>query len=124
MKKLTKIQLELLRRFVNTFNVDINYEGKLISFENAVAILENEIPKTKTIKERVKDFEYLLAPYLDTYGSDMLNKFFHYWCQMDGTKLLFETRTTFNIKLRLEYWHNRKKENERKEYIRQLNNRF
>lgn len=124
MRKLTKIQLELLRRFVNTFDIEIKSKGDLITFENAIAILENEIPKTKTIQERVKDFEYLLAPYLNTYGSVMLNKFFQYWCQMEGTKLLFETRKTFNVKLRLEYWDNRNKENERKKYIQQLNDRF
>lgn len=124
MRKLTKMQIELLRKFVDTFELEIVSKGDVISFENAVAILENELPSTKTIEERRKDFVDSLAPHLHKYGGPMLNKFYFYWGKNDGTKLKFENQKSWNLELRLEYWRKNDEEFQRKKYIEQINNRF
>lgn len=124
MKKLTKLQIELLKKFVDTFDVKVAFNGAPLSFENAVAILEDELPNTKTIEERRKDFVDTLAPHLHKYGGPMLNKFYFYWGKNEGTKLKFEHQKTWDLELRLEYWKRNDEEFQRRKYIQQLNDRF
>lgn len=124
MPKLTKIQLDLLKRFVDKFDLDIKYNGELISFENAVSVIEGEAPQKLTLQQRKDYLISLMKPYLSTYGSDMLNKFYRYWVQQVGTKLKYETQGTFDIKLRLANWKKNDEEFERQKYINNLKNRL
>ena len=80
MGKLTKVQIDILRKFVDTFDLQIINGGESITFENAVRILEGELTVKKGIEDRRKDFAESLRPHLLKYGADMLNKFYRY-CQ-------------------------------------------
>ena len=124
MGKLTKVQIDILRKFVDTFDLQIINGGESITFENAVRILEGELPVKKGIEERRKEFAESLRPHLLKYGADMLNKFYRYWGANDGLKIKFETQRSWNLEQRLNTWHNNELEWERKKYIEQLNNRI
>ena len=124
MAKLTKVQIDILRKFVDTFDLQIINGGESITFENAVRILEGELPEKKGIEDRRKDFAESLRPHLLKYGADMLNKFYRYWGANDGLKIKFETQKTWNLEQRLTTWYNNDLEWERKKYIEQLNNRI
>lgn len=124
MAKLTKVQIDILRKFVDTFDLQIINGGESITFENAVRILEGELPVKKGIEDRRKEFAESLRPHLLKYGADMLNKFYRYWGANDGLKIKFETQKSWNLEQRLTTWHNNDLEWERKKYIEQLNNRL
>jgi len=124
MGKLTKTEINILRKFVDTFDLEAKSGGEPISFENAIRILEGEIPNKKGIEERRKEFAERLRPHLLKYGADMLNKFYRYWGANDGVKIKFETQKSWNLEQRLTTWHNNDLEWERKKYIEQLNNRL
>lgn len=124
MPKLTKIQIDILRKFVDTFDLQIINGGESITFENAIRILEGELPVKKGIEDRRKEFAESLRPHLLKYGADMLNKFYRYWGANDGLKIKFETQKTWNLEQRLTTWYNNDLEWERKKYIEQLNNRI
>lgn len=61
----------------------------------------------KTIEERKKEFTEKLKPYLEKYGSDMLNDFYRYWTEMNdgGKKMRFEMEKVFQVSGRLITWH-------------------
>jgi hypothetical protein len=120
MGKLTSSQIELIRRFVDTFELQTLKDGEPITFENAIRILEGELPEKKTADERRKDFADTLRPHLLEYGSDMLNKFYRYWARDEGTKIKFETQKTWELKQRLANWKRNDEEYERKKYIEQF----
>ena len=124
MPKLTKIQIDILKKFVDTFDLQIINGGESITFENAVRILEGELPVKKGIEDRRKEFAESLRPHLLKYGADMLNKFYRYWGANDGLKIKFETQKSWNLEQRLTTWYNNDLEWERKKYIEQLNNRI
>ena len=124
MPKLTKIQIDILRKFVDTFDLQAMSGGESITFENAVRILEGELPVKKGIEDRRKEFAESLRPHLLKYGADMLNKFYRYWGANDGIKIKFETQKSWNLEQRLTTWYNNDLEWERKKYIEQLNNRI
>lgn len=124
MAKLTKVQIDILRKFVDTFDLQIINGGESITFENAVRILEGELPVKKGIEDRRKEFAESLRPHLLKYGADMLNKFYRYWGANDGMKIKFETQKSWNLEQRLTTWYNNDLEWERKKYIEQLNNRL
>jgi len=124
MAKLTKVQIDILRKFVDTFDLDVKSGGESITFENAVRILEGELPEKKGIEDRRKEFAESLRPHLLKYGADMLNKFYRYWGANDGVKIKFETQKSWNLEQRLTTWYNNDLEWERKKYIEQLNNRI
>jgi hypothetical protein len=124
MPKLTKIQIDILRKFVDTFDLQILSGDEPVTFENAIRILEGELPEKKGIEERRKEFAETLRPHLVKYGADMLNKFYRYWGKDEGTKIKFETQKSWNLEQRLTTWHNNELEWERKKYIEQLNNRI
>jgi hypothetical protein len=124
MGKLTKVQIDILRKFVDTFDLQIINGGESITFENAVRILEGELPVKKGIEDRRKEFAESLRPHLLKYGADMLNKFYRYWGANDGMKIKFETQKSWNLEQRLTTWYNNDLEWERKKYIEQLNNRI
>ena len=124
MPKLTKIQIDILKKFVDTFDLQIINGGESITFENAVRILEGELPVKKGIEDRRREFAESLRPHLLKYGADMLNKFYRYWGANDGLKIKFETQKSWNLEQRLTTWYNNDLEWERKKYIEQLNNRI
>ena len=124
MGKLTKVQIDILRRFVDTFDLETKKDGEPITFENAIRILEGELPEKKSLEDRRKEFAESLRPHLVKYGADMLNKFYRYWGANDGVKIKFETQKSWNLEQRLTTWHNNDLEWERKKYIEQLNNRI
>lgn len=124
MPKLTKIQIDILRKFVDTFDLQILSGDEPVTFENAIRILEGELPEKKGIEERRKEFAETLRPHLVKYGADMLNKFYRYWGKDEGTRIKFETQKSWNLEQRLTTWHNNELEWERKKYIEQLNNRI
>lgn len=124
MAKLTKVQIDILRKFVDTFDLQVMKGGEPITFENAIRILEGEIPNKKGIEDRRREFAESLRPHLLKYGADMLNKFYRYWGANDGIKIKFETQNTWNLEQRLTTWHRNDLEWERKKYIEQLNNRI
>lgn len=59
-----------------------------------------------TLTERKDKFKNSLAPFLETYGKDMLNKFYSYWSELNkpGTKMKWELQQTFEVKKRLATW--------------------
>jgi hypothetical protein len=124
MGKLTKTEINILRKFVETFDLEAKSGGEPISFENAVRILEGQLPEKKGIEDRRKEFAESLRPHLLKYGADMLNKFYRYWGANDGVKIKFETQKVWNLEQRLAKWNSNQLEWERKKYIEQLNNRL
>lgn len=124
MPKLTKIQVDLLKKFIDKFELTPIEQGQPISFENAIRILEGEAPRKLSIEERKQQFISELKPYVDKYGSEMLNKFYRYWVATDGVKLKFETQKQFNIELRLANWKRNDEEYARQRYIDNLKNRL
>ena len=124
MGKLTKTQIDLLKTFVDRFDLNMVDDGISVTFENAIRILEGEKPEPKTKDERRKDFINSLSPYLQKYGSTMLNNFYRYWAQDDGTKLKFEKQKSWNTELRLAKWKQNQDEYERRAYVQQLSKRI
>jgi hypothetical protein len=124
MAKINKAQIDLLKTFIDRFNLDIVQDGMSVTFDNAVRILEGEIPDPKTKDERRKEFIESLRPYVEQYGSSMVNNFYRYWAQDDGFKLRFEKQKSWNLVLRLFKWKQNQDEYERKAYIQQLTKRI
>lgn len=120
MGKLTKSQIDLLKTFVDRFDLNMVDDGVSVTFENAIRILEGEKPDPKTKDERRKDLINSLSPYLQKYGSTMLNNFYRYWAQDDGVKLRFEKQKSWNVELRLAKWKQNQDEYERRAYLQQL----
>lgn len=124
MKKLTKIQVDLFKRFIDIFDVEIIYEGKNLTFEDAMIVLEGDRPSTKTINERRKDFEDDMRQYAHLYERPMLNKFYQSWCKLEGNRLKFENQRTWNTKLRLANWARMGEEFDRERYINEMSKKF
>ena len=120
MAKISNAQVELLKAFVDRFDLDLVHDGMSVTFDNAVRILEGEIPDPKTKDERRKEFIESLRPYVEQYGSSMVNSFYRYWAQDDGIKLRFEKQKSWSLELRLIKWKQNQDEYERKAYIQQL----
>lgn len=124
MAKLTDKQIELIAKFADTFGCYFVDGEKEISFEEAVAIFNQEQPKPKTIDDRRAEFGETLRPHLLEYGKEMLNKFYRYWAVQEGTKMKWEKQTSWDLKKRLDNWKRNDEEWERQRYIQQLNNRL
>jgi hypothetical protein len=125
MKKLTKVQVELFKKFVDLFDLDIVYQGKNITFEESMIVLQGEIPNPKTIEERRADFISTLAPFVDIYGREMINKFYKHWAKIENNKLKFETRgDSWTLTLRLAYWNRNNEDELMDNYIKKVNNRL
>lgn len=120
MAKISNAQVELLKAFVDRFDLDLVQDGISVTFDNAVRILEGDIPDPKTKDERRKEFIESLRPYVEQYGSSMVNSFYRYWAQDDGIKLRFEKQKSWSLELRLIKWKQNQDEYERKAYIQQL----
>ena len=67
--------------------------------------------KTYTIEERKINFAHSLKPFLNIYGKDMLNAFYHHWTEHgeNDKKMRFEKERTFGISQRLVTWKRNKR---------------
>lgn len=76
-------------------------------------IREDEIgaDKSATLEDRKLIFRDKVANYLPEYSKEMCRAFFDYWSESNegGSKMLFETKKTFNIGLRLSTWKRNEK---------------
>jgi len=72
-----------------------------------VNVTVNDNVIKKTLLDRETDFKKSLQPFLQQYGSDMLNDFFMYWTEKKpkGRKMLYEMQRTFDVKKRLIRWN-------------------
>lgn len=73
-----------------------------------VKTMEQLVAETK---RRQEDFYYLLAPYVATYGKEMIREFYDYWSETNKsqTKMRWETEKTWVLNLRLQRWANNNK---------------
>jgi hypothetical protein len=70
-------------------------------------IEERKEEKESNIEERKLKFAETLQPFLDEYGSNMLNDFYLYWTEETQTtnpKLKFELERTWSLQRRLATW--------------------
>lgn len=124
MGKLTDNQIDLIKRFADRFNCDFEYDGRAVSFEEAISFFKGEQPKSKSLEERKKEFADTIRPYINKYTKEMLNKFYKYWGERQGTKMRFEKQSSWDLDKRLSKWHQNDLEYERQRYIQQLKNRI
>lgn len=83
----------------------IKHETKQV--ESTVSINKQETNKQKTIEERKLKFAETLRPFLEEFGSDMLNDFYSYWTEPTQSKipkLKFELMKTWDTYKRLKTW--------------------
>ena len=77
--------------------------------------VKDKVINKNTLDKRKLKFAESLEIYLDTFGKDLLNNFFHYWTEHneDGKKMRFEYAKSqpFNVKRRLTSWQSRNIEN-------------
>ncbi len=69
-------------------------------------------PSVATALEvRTQEFYRSLVPYVDTYGRDMVRRFFDYWTEPNKsrTKMRWELERTFEVRRRLATWASRDK---------------
>jgi len=61
---------------------------------------------TATFEKRESDFMNQLAPYVQTYGKEMLREFYNYWTEKNpnGKKMRFEMQKVFDVSRRLVTW--------------------
>ena len=64
------------------------------------------------IDYRLSEFKNSLQPFLEKYGSKMLNDFYLHWAEKNpnGKKMKFEKQQTFDVNLRLIRWLKNQKE--------------
>lgn len=64
------------------------------------------------ILERKLKFADTLKPFVETYGKEMIRKFFNYWTEPNksNTKFKMELEKTWSLERRLETWASREKE--------------
>jgi hypothetical protein len=69
-----------------------------------------------SIDEQKRELKVMLEPFLEEYGSEMLNKFYSYWTQSNknGKKCRYKMEKVFSLKGRLVTWHRFNKEREMK----------
>ena len=78
--------------------------------------------ETNNIINRESEFKNSLQPYLEEFGSDMLNNFYLYWTEKKpkGKKMLFEFQKTWDIKRRLDKWNKNNFGTKEKSYAENL----
>ncbi len=67
-------------------------------------------------RQRAQDFYYSLAPYVVTYGKEMIRDFYDYWSETNKsrTKMRWETEKTWVVELRLKRWADNNKAKKRR----------
>jgi len=124
MKKLNKMEASVLKLFVETFDLEIKFDGKEVSFESALSILEGKFPSQLRVDQKREMFIETMKPFVNEYDREMLNKFYRYWTKEEGTRLKYELQDTWNLAQRLSNWKRNDEEYKRKQYIDQLNKKL
>lgn len=72
------------------------------AFEAGHKYKPTKITLTDEMK-RQKELEFAesLKPYVSQYGQELIMRFYTYWSQWDGTKMLWQKQSAFEIKKRL-----------------------
>jgi hypothetical protein len=73
--------------------------------------------KVNNIEDRKLKFAHTLKPFLEIYGKDLLNEFYHYWTEPNksNTKMKFELQQTWSLERRLTTWSKNDKNFNRKQ---------
>jgi hypothetical protein len=85
-------------------NVESRSTNSTVSVNDNVNVSVN----VNNISNREADFKKSLQPFLDKYGSNLLNEFYLYWTEknVNGKKMKFEMNKTFDVSRRLSRWNN------------------
>ena len=92
----------------STDSTDVETRSTDLTVNDTVNVTVNDnVSVIKNIDSREAEFKNSLQPFLEAYGSDLLNSFYLYWTEKKpkGRKMLFEMQKTFDIKRRLDRWH-------------------
>lgn len=73
---------------------------------------EDKELKEDKIEERKLEFAHTLKPFVETYGKEMIRKFYDYWTEPNksNTKFKMELEKTWSLERRLETWASREKD--------------
>jgi len=87
---------ETERKLTDSVNVNVNVNDNV---KGSLLVKNN-------IEERKLKFAGTLKPFLEIYGKDLLNDFYHYWTEPNksNTKLNFELQKTWSVERRLNSW--------------------
>ena len=101
LKKLKEKELEKNSQRTLT-NVESRSTNPTVSVNDNVNVTVN----VNDIINREADFKKSLQPFLDKYGSNLLNEFYLYWTEKNtnGKKMKFEMNKTFDVSRRLSRW--------------------
>jgi hypothetical protein len=99
----TAFALDDAGNVTDTVNDNVNEKKNI----NTVAV------STATFEQREKDFMKKLAPFVETYGKEMLREFYNYWTERNdnGKKMRFEMQKVFQHERRLIAWSKNIKQN-------------
>jgi hypothetical protein len=81
--------------------------NKLKDLETRIERLEGVEKEVQAkVNARKKIFYDQLCPYVETYGSQMVRKFYDYWTELNrsGTKMRFEIEKTWETSKRMATW--------------------
>lgn len=98
------------------YNITKDYNNPILNKIKDFILAKNAKTAKKTqgksLGERTTEFYNSLIPYVEKYGKDMIRAFYNYWSEPNRshTKMLCETKATFDIPRRLSTW----KENDEK----------
>jgi len=98
---------------VESVEQDLTKSTVIVNDNVNVNVNDNVI--NKNIEVRKINFANSLKPFLETYGKELLNDFYLYWCEHGekDKKMRFEKEKSFDINLRLSRWlKNDKNKNE------------
>ena len=85
-----------------------NADSVIVTDKDTVIVKDKVID----IEERKLKFAQTLEPFLNTYGKEMLNTFYHYWTEPDQTKkpkMRFEKEKFWDLNRRLVTWKGKEK---------------
>lgn len=122
--KLIEVSTEMLYSVVTICNYDSfiideigEQETEAKKEELKPTEIKDDKKKPKKTKEEIvaatekrkEKFYKELVPYVETYGKEMIRKFFDYWSETNKTKIRmrFETEKTWDLNLRLQNWARR-----------------
>lgn len=100
---------------INSINVTINTQSKVKESkvkEKKESVGDKSPARSNlqiSLPERKLEFKNQLKPFVETYGSEMMNKFYSYWTEKNkpGTKMKFELEKTWELPKRLATWASR-----------------
>tara|TARA_R110000868_G_scaffold128010_2_gene335940 strand:- start:555 stop:1271 length:717 start_codon:yes stop_codon:yes gene_type:complete len=94
-------------------NVNVNVNENVTVNVNEKKTINTVAVSTATFEQREKDFMTKLAPFVETYGKEMLRDFYNYWTERNenGKKMRFEMQKVFQHERRLITWSKNIKQN-------------